>query len=453
MKHLLLPLLLTLSLGTQAQLPPAYTAKLQTTLDSLCASEHVKGASAAIIVPGMGTWKGVHGISEVGVPITPGMLFGLGSNTKTYIAALMLKLQEEGALSLNDTIGKWIHNKPNINGQITIRQMLNHTSGIYSYTDTAAFTDSIIKDFARIWTPDDMLQFVGKQTFAPGTSWNYSNTNYLLAGMIAAQVTGKPVQQALREKILIPASLTKTWMYPVETPTGIIPHVWFYDNGTVVDGNIAYGYQHESFLSAANSAGALISTAEDNAMFWRKLMSGQILNPASMAEFTQTVRLNSAVGYGLGVFRYRNINNHVVYEHGGTGFGFINENLADSLTGVTISLLSNQDSTDNNDLFDIVTALHKITLAPPTAIARIQASTITINLFPNPAKETLQITWTSTAASSAQALPYTITNATGRSIQTGILSTKQSTLNTASLPNGTYYLKAESLSKQFTILH
>ncbi len=201
---------LSASLCLRAQLPAAYAARLQSTLDSLCRRHHIKGASAAVYVPGSGVWTGVHGESHTGMPISSGMAFPLNSNTKTYLAAQMLRLQEQGALQLSDTIGKWIRNVPNVNGQVTIRQLLNHTSGIFSYTNNPDLSDSLESDLSRVWQPQELLRFINRPVFAPGGGWDYSNTNYLLAGMIASQVTGMPVEQAIRTKLLAPAGLSKT---------------------------------------------------------------------------------------------------------------------------------------------------------------------------------------------------------------------------------------------------
>jgi D-alanyl-D-alanine carboxypeptidase len=454
MKRLLLSVL---ALGfactaSYAQIPPAYAARLQQVLDSTCNLLQIKGASAAVYVPGSGMWKGVYGESYSGQPITSNMAVPLNSNTKTYVSALMLKLQEDGKLRLDDSIGTWIQGYPNINGQITIRQLLNHTSGLYSYTDSAAFADSIEADFARIWQPAEMLQFVGAPLFAPGVGWSYSNTNYLLAGIIISQVTGKPVEQAIRVGLLTPQGLGNTWFYPQEPPTQPIPHFWFSDGmGGEVDGQI-FSYTPESFYSAASSAGALFSTAEDNAMFWHKLASGQIINAASLDEWRQTIPLTrTGIGYGLGMFRYPFFNTHVVYEHGGTGAGAINENLVDSASGVSISVLTNQEKAGNNDLlYNVVIALHRVTLDQPTAVGGV-AGASSFELYPNPAKGRLIV-----QRPAAGAVRYSITDALGQVVRTGSLEKDKEEIGIGALNSGLYYLRLSdaqaAMGKSFTVL-
>ena len=442
MKHtrLLIALFACINACTlQAQVSTNYAARLQTVLDSTCNRFHIKGASAAIYIPGSGLWKGVHGNSHAGTPISSDMAFPFNSNTKTYIAALMLKLQEEGKLQLNDTIGTWIQNQPNISGQITIRQLLSHTSGLYNYTEAAGFSDSLSKDLTRIWQPAEMLQFVGPPLFAPGTfgSWYYSNTNYLLAGIVAAQVTGMPVEQALRTKILALGGFTHIWFYPIETPMVPIPHFWFLNGGGMVDG-INLGYTPEGFYSAASSAGALFGTAEDNVMFWQKIMSGQLLNATSMAQLRQTIALNSNISYGLGVVRYKNINGHVGYGHNGGAPGTFNENLADSVTGVCISVLTNQDSANTDILFyNVISALHKVTNNPPAGITPLTQAP-PFKLYPNPAQSYLQLVTPEVGFANAA---YRVSDLTGKRVLQGNLNAGRAAIPVAGLENGIYYLQ------------
>ncbi len=400
MKKILLTLsfLAALFNQSQAQLSAAYTSRLQFVLDSVCNRYHIKGTSAAVLVPGVGTWKGVNGISSVGHPITSDMLLGIGSNTKTYVSATMLKLQEMGKVNLDDTIGTWIHGYANINGQITIRQVLNHTSGIYSFTSNPAFGDSIVADFNRVWTPEEMLQFVQAPVFAAGTSWDYSNTNYIIAGIIIKQIQAQPINTILHDLIFTPQGLSNTIIFPADATIATIARPWSKNfNGTYLEDLTAqYGYSNTAMFSAASTAGAIMQTAEDNAKFWHQLISGSIISSTSLNQMLQFVHIGywavgtgHDIGYGLGIFRYQNyMNGHTIYTHGGTNIGYINENMVDSVTGVCISVLTNQDSISNSQLMaDLEKALHKVTITvSPTEVASIQSQPV-ISVYPNPATD------------------------------------------------------------------
>jgi D-alanyl-D-alanine carboxypeptidase len=172
-------LLLTFSYGVlvHAQINPQMAQSLQKSLDSVCTLYNIKGATAAVLVPGQGIWEGTHGISKPNEPVNKSMAFGMGSNTKTYIAALLLKLQQAGKLSLNDTIGKWIQGYPNIPGSVTIKQCLNHTTGIAEYL-SAAVNDSLLQNPPKIWTLQEMLTTVKEPNFAPGTSTSHARMDF-----------------------------------------------------------------------------------------------------------------------------------------------------------------------------------------------------------------------------------------------------------------------------------
>lgn len=108
------------------------------------------------------------------MPITTDRTFTIGSNTKTYVALFLLKLQEQGVLSLNDTIGTWIKNKPYVNGKVTIRQLLNHTSGFGDFSYNPDFIAAIKADFNRVWQPEEMCQFFATPYFStPGSGYDY----------------------------------------------------------------------------------------------------------------------------------------------------------------------------------------------------------------------------------------------------------------------------------------
>ena len=373
-----------------AQLPQAYIDRLQFVLDSTCTARNIKGASAAVSVPGMGVWEGVYGESHAGTPIDPTMFLGVGSNTKTYVATVLLKLQEQGLVDLDDTVGTWITH-PNIDGQITIRQLLNHSSGINSYTNSVPWSNAVFSDVGQIWDPQDLMQYVDAPEFPAGTSWSYSNSNYLVAGLIIEAVTGGTLQDALTDLVLTPADLDSTQLYVQGTDALHIPHIWTDALEGYLEDLIAdYGYEHNSMMTAAWAAGGIMATAKDNALYWTKLMEGDLLSTDSWAEMSTTIPIGANTAYGLGIFRMANFNGQTVWMHGGTNLGFINENLGDPLTGVGISVLTNQDSVSNNILLNaVVKELHQVTLDPTIGIA--EASIEMFSVYPNPATDVIHI--------------------------------------------------------------
>ncbi len=393
-KFYILLLQLLISTSLQAQISPAIDVRLQQIFDSVCKANNIKGASAAVLIPNVGIWKGAYGQSHAGVPIATSMQLGIGSNTKTYIATLMLKMQENGMLDLDDTIGTWIQNLPNINGQITLRQLLSHRSGIYNFTNNPDFTTTINDDFNKVWDAEDALQFIEAPNFAPGTAYEYSNSNYLIAGLIIEQVYGQSISNVLRSQLLQPNNLVETVFYPEENIVTSVPHVWsiHFPKTYLEDITQDYQYSHNAMFSLAASAGAIMATAEDNVKFWNKLMSGAIINSSSLSEMkTFGIIPSSAKKYGLGLFRIPRYNGRTVFGHGGTNIGFINENIVDSVTGVCISVLTNQDSVSNATLLaNIISPLHRATLFP-VSVNTLTSVKTEIEIYPNPASNYIDI--------------------------------------------------------------
>lgn len=444
MKKLLLLLVLSsfVTTGINAQVNPQLSQRLDVIFDSVCNKFNIKGATAAVHVPGQGTWERAHGVSHGTTPITTDMYMGIGSNTKTYISVLMLLLQEQGKLDLDDTIGTWITH-PNIPGEITIRQMLNHTSGLHSYTNSSNFGNYIMNDYTRVWPPDSALNLVEAPTGTPGGTWDYSNTNYLLAGLIIEQVTGKKSYQVLRDEILTPQGLTETYFYPYETPTGTIPHSWSdIFNGKLEDMIVQHNYSHNAMFSLAYTAGAIMATAKDNAMFWDKLMSGKILNSSSMTELqTYIPNIGGSADYGLGLFRFRGYNNRTMVSHGGTNFGFINDNVHDLTSGISLTILTNQDSVSNTILTNYaLRAMHRATILYTDVNTTIVANNA-VKIYPNPATNVLHINNLEKSGT------VDIYSMTGQKVLQQPLQPNNNTLQLSGISTGSYLLQISTDGK------
>lgn len=423
------------ALVSHAQISPQQSARYQAILDSACSALKIKGATAAVLIPGIGTWQGASGISAVGVPMDTAMQLGIGSNTKTYIACLMLRLQELGMLSLEDTIGTWFPGQPNIPGSIKIRQLLNHTSGLYNFTNNPGIGDSVNADLTRVWQPGEVLPMILPPIGTPGGAYNYCNTNYLLAGMIADQVTGMPVYDALEQYLYGPQGMSSTFMFGFQQPTGTVSHSW---TGAPLYDLTDIGFTHTSFFTMVYSAGALMSTVGDNVRFWHRWYSGQILSPASMAEMRTYVPIGGTTRYGLGIFRYSNrFGGRTVITHGGTALGFINENAVDTATGICVSVLTNQDSVLNSTVSNSVvgTLLREALFPAPTSIAKTNAATA-LSLYPNPASDRVFVSDVPRGTS------LSLRDAAGRIIWNGSSTNDLAEVPTPGVAAGVYLLDA-----------
>jgi|GEM_PF-314906 len=290
---------------------PALAAALQAALDEQFAAQSTTGLSAAISMPDGTLWTGTSGFSDPprAAPIQPEMRFGFASITKTYVAAVVLQLIEEGVLTLDDKVSQWLPSFTNVNPDITIRHMLGHTSGIYNFTNHPNLWTSGTANLDRVWAPEEILNnFVSTQIYPPGAWSGYSNTNYILLGMIIKAATGTEVGTQLRNRLLAPNHLNATFFGGEEAATGEVVTAWTdLDNDGVLDDYSDY-YQAPALVSLRWTAGGMFSTPTEIAQWARILYTGSVLSPSSltnMLTFRAIVGTGAVwTGYGFGAQQY-----------------------------------------------------------------------------------------------------------------------------------------------------
>jgi D-alanyl-D-alanine carboxypeptidase len=227
--------------------------------------------------------------------------FRVGSITKSFVATVLLQLVGEGKLRLDDSLDRWLPGLVPNGRSITIRELLQHTSGLYDYVNDSAFRTAVLANPLRVWTPMELARAAvsHRALFMPGRGWSYSNTNYILAGLVIETVTHRSVADELCDRIFRPLGLHQT-----SFPAG--PAI----SGPHADGYLFYGTPlardtaHVS-PSAAWAAGAIVSTVSDVATFYRALLGGRLLRPALLSQMENTVRTGDGDGYGLGLLALR----------------------------------------------------------------------------------------------------------------------------------------------------
>ena len=321
---------------------------LQRVLDQVRRVSSTVGVSAAVVVRSQLVWTGVSGNSFPGTPITSGMYFDIGSVTKNFVAALVLKLAEEGLLSLEDPISRWLPSYNYVDGRVTTRQLLDHTSGISNYTTNQGFWDAVFRDPTRRWQPEEVLSYIGPPDFPPGTSWNYSNTNYTLLGMIAQKAAGSSLSTALHRRLIDPLGLTNTFLEAEEPVPGTIAHAWYDRNGDGRYEDIS-DMDRTSITTAFWGASGLISTAADVARWACALFEGKVLNADSLSRMLsfRAISVHGPVlGYGLGTLRAL-ISDREFWGHSGNIIGYTAIMLYAPTERFAVALIVNQDSADN----------------------------------------------------------------------------------------------------------
>lgn len=277
--------------------------KLQQALDDARTANNGRGAAAAVMMPGENFWQGVSGNSHDGTAINSDMIFAIGSVSKTFTAALVLKLVEEGILNLEDRLSKWLPTYANIDGKITIRQLLNHTSGVFGFFNNGKIWDEIENDPSRFWEPEDVLPYVLEPYFAPGAGWHYTNTNYLLLRMIINKATGANVSTLMRNRFWNALRLNSTYLCIEETLPANMAHMWsdLDDDGVVEDVTSLPRTAHDSITRS------VFSTAGDLVRWSQFLFQGSVLERATldqMLDFVPTPENFGARGYGLGITQF-----------------------------------------------------------------------------------------------------------------------------------------------------
>ncbi|MBD0747334.1 serine hydrolase [Streptomyces sp. CBMA152] len=263
------------------------------------------------------TWSGDSGVAD----LTTGRerqapdRFRVGSITKTFVATVMLQLEAEGKLSLDDTVDHWLPGVVEGNGhdgtKITLRQLLSHTSGIFNYTEdkdfqTKVFGPEFLKHRYDTYAPQQLvaIAMAHKPDFAPGTSWHYSNTNFVLAGMVIQKATGHSYASEIDHRILGPLHLRSTTL-PGTDARMPKPSGRAYSKLARETTGPTYDVT-ELNPSIASSAGEVISNSGDLNRFYRALLTGKLLPQRQLKEMTTTVPLGSGSadsGYGLGLMR------------------------------------------------------------------------------------------------------------------------------------------------------
>ncbi len=355
---------------------PSGTPFMRRTLDARLARLRtelgIPGVSAAIVFPDGSMWVGALGLADVAAKRQVGAdtAFAVGSVSKTFTAALILALVEDGRIVLDAPVVTYLPDLA-IDRRVTVRQLLDHSSGLRDFFFHKSIDAALLDEPSRRWDAADALRYVGKPYFKPGTGWHYSNTNYLVLGMLAERVVGASVAVQLRERFIDPLGLDDTYYQAVERPRGPTSHGYrFTGTGRTLpaidlsDGTKVVPFT--SVVTAAGAAGSIATSAGDLARWTRALYGGTALGPemreAMLADVLRTAAYRPSIGYGLGV-QIVTIDGHPTLGHSGhlLGFRAVMRWLPEER--VAIAVLTNQSRTDPNLL---LRALLRIGLEQPS---------------------------------------------------------------------------------------
>lgn len=323
-----------LAIAATAQATPPSAAEVARYAESLLARTYpADGPGAAVLVKRGDEvlYRGARGMGsiELGVPLSPDQVFRIGSTTKQFGAAAILKLAEDGKLSVDDPLSKFLPDYPGADG-FTLAQLLNHTAGVRNYTAIPGLMAEQIRH--DVDTAGLIAEFSAEPPdFAPGADWSYSNSGYVLIGAVIEKVSGLPWYEYLEQAFLEPLGMRQTGYG--DSAVGVIPgHATGYDyrDGKTVS-SMAIS------MTQPHVAGALVSSVDDLARWNAALHQGGVLQPDSYRRMTTPEGKAGDHDYGLGI-RNSRLNGQRIVEHGGgiPGFHTYNAYLPDTRTSVVV---------------------------------------------------------------------------------------------------------------------
>lgn len=311
----------------------AASAGIDDHVQGVMQKRHIPGVSIAVVQGGKIVLMKGYGLAnvELSAPATESTVYQLASVTKTFTATAIMLLVKDGKISLDDEITDRLTDLPKAWENVTVRNLLNHTSGIKSYTSVKGFEKTMRKDYAR----REIIDLVAKEPleFKPGAKWNYSNTGYFLLGMLIEKASGKSYGEFMTDRIFKPLGMTKTRANDLRA---IIPgraqgYEW---NGTELR-NSEYTSPTQPF-----AAGMLVSTVADMVKWDSALANHTLLDKSTLEQMWKPTRLaKGEAGYGFG-WGVEKVNGRRLVSHGGGIPGFssqISRFLDDDLTVIVLS--------------------------------------------------------------------------------------------------------------------
>ncbi len=343
-------LMLGPSAASAAPLEPAPTlSAVRTELDAALNDVVAAGVPGIIVRvqdPRRAARSYAAGVGDLatGAALQPTAQFRIGSITKTFVATIVLQLVGEGRLRLDEPVAKRLPTLLANGEQITVRQLLNHTSGLPDYTQNPDLFTGIVQN--RVWAPRELVALAQKypQEFAPGSAWAYSNTNYIVAGLLIEAVTGRPLGRELDRRIFSPLRLNHT-----SFPVANAPLSGYYAHGYISTEAIPTADGQPLDVAGYNpshawAAGAIVSNAADLSKFYQALMSGKLLALPLLREMQKTVAEDptdpsTIFRYGLGLERVNDACG-ANWGHSGAIYGYQDMAYWNERTGRTVVIAS-----------------------------------------------------------------------------------------------------------------
>jgi D-alanyl-D-alanine carboxypeptidase len=331
---------------TPSALKPIDPAAFQAVVERAAKDLFVPGAMVVLRTP-QGNYAAAAGTTDLGAATPPAAdtHFRIASNTKTFTAALIVLLAQDGKLKFSDPISDYVADVPD-GANITIADLLKMRSGLYNYTSAPELADSLDAEPDKAWTPQEGLAigFAHPANFAPGAEYEYNNTNFALLGLVVETVGGAPLAQQFQDRLFGPFGLSQTSLPAIEDTAMPAPysHGYMYGESIYALADVPYPAEMQAEIRAgtvqpidytnqnssyATAAGGAISTADDLATWIKALVSGKVFNADYQKQWLDSLQVEDpdAPGgqeYGYGISYQRYSPTAQMYYHGGELPGF-----------------------------------------------------------------------------------------------------------------------------------
>jgi D-alanyl-D-alanine carboxypeptidase len=418
---------------------------LQNKINGYISLYNIPGISVTIFFPGERVWSGAAGLSHIYnmTPMDTSHLFEMASVTKTFTNAIICQMMEQGLLSLDDTVGKYLPPMNFIPSGTTIRNMLKHRSGLYNYTNNPTIVNEWFNDPDSIWPHLQMINTYvnAPPLFAQGATYSYSNTNFFLLGMIIEAITGNTFADELKTRILIPYGLSQIYFPPDDSIPPANTPGWTSFTTTGVYDTDASPILNDCSRSMAFTAGAVVAKPADVCKFTKLLWTGNIISDSSLNIMKQCTNLtlssSNVNGYGYGTQRFL-FNGKTYYGHDGDISGFTEMTFYGTTDSVGLIISINRNSAPRGPIaVDLMSFINQ-TL---TSVDNLEKNGFDLSVFPNPASKNINLKFSS---SKQMKVEISIVNQLGIAVRNGLKYTATGndtwSVDVSDLASGIYYV-------------
>jgi len=331
-----------LPVHARTTMPEDLSSRLQRALDNWAELGFHYGVSAAVILNDGSEWVGASGTEAMGSRLQPDHLIWIASITKTMTGAVIMRLAQDDWLGLDDPISRWLPDLTNIDPEITVRQLLNHTNGLENYTKSPELWARVNADRAHVFRAEELIAHVGPAAFPPGARTQYTNTSFVLLGLIAERVTGRSMVELYHEELWEPLGLDQIFLPGFGPPPAPVATAWRLTRESTES---MTPLEEMSSISTGSYAYGLFSDARTVARWGRELFAGELLGDDMRNEMLEFVpaagNIPGESGAGLAIRKY-DFFGRVQWGHsGGSPLGS-SLLIHDPESQITVAVLMNQ---------------------------------------------------------------------------------------------------------------